>query len=61
MSDNLSQLLATPLQPLREEWRSSDQKDRLRGRGRSTMRVLTLRMGGRGAALDATVGRCPDG
>ena len=30
MSDNLSQLLATSLQPLREEWRSSEQKDRLR-------------------------------
>ena len=30
MSDNLSQLLATPLQPLREGWRSAVQAERLR-------------------------------
>ena len=30
MADNLSQLLATPLQPLREEWRSAAQAERLR-------------------------------
>jgi acetyl-CoA synthetase len=30
MADNLSQLLATPLQPLREQWRSAEQAELLR-------------------------------
>ena len=30
MADNLSQLLATPLQPLREQWRSAAQAELLR-------------------------------
>ena len=61
MADNLSQLLATPLQPLREQWRSAAQAELLRtapGPARPQSRRL-LGLGRGAAALDAAMGHRP--
>ena len=62
MTDNLSQLLATELQPLRDEWRSADAgRDAARGpRAARAEPGHVLDVGGRTAALDAAVEHRPD-